>query len=111
MSPDDLAQLFQPFNRLGQEGKGQEGTGIGLVMAKRLVALMGGTLGVESAVGAGSVFWFEMNAAEGETEPVATKPAPVPDDAPGRTLLYIDDIPANLKLVERTSRAGRTCGF
>ncbi len=60
LSPEKLAQLFQPFNRLGQEAGGEEGTGIGLVVAKRLVELMGGVIGVESTVGVGSVFWFEL---------------------------------------------------
>src|SRR3954463_7159237 len=69
LSPDELAQLFQPFNRLGQEGGGQEGTGIGLVVARQLIELMGGVIGVESAVGSGSVFWFELKAA---AEPVLT---------------------------------------
>ena len=61
LSPEKLAQLFQPFNRLGQEAGDEEGTGIGLVVTKRLVELMGGVLGVESTVGAGSVFWFELD--------------------------------------------------
>ncbi|MDO8311760.1 MAG: hybrid sensor histidine kinase/response regulator, partial [Sideroxyarcus sp.] len=47
LSAEQLAQLFQPFNRLGQEAGGEEGTGIGLVVAKRLVELMGGSIGVE----------------------------------------------------------------
>src|SRR4029453_16882694 len=55
-----LAQLFQPFNRLGQEAGGVAGTGIGLVVTKRLAELMGGVLGVESTVGVGSVFWCEL---------------------------------------------------
>ena len=61
LAPEQLAQLFQPFNRLGREVGPEQGTGIGLVMCKRLVELMGGTMGVESAVGVGSVFWFELN--------------------------------------------------
>ena len=63
LPPDMLLQLFQPFNRLGQERSTEEGTGIGLVMSKRLVELMGGVIGVESTVGSGSVFWFELNSA------------------------------------------------
>ena len=46
LSPEKLAQLFQPFNRLGQEASTVAGTGIGLVMTKRLVELMGGVIGV-----------------------------------------------------------------
>src|SRR5437764_131870 len=63
LPPNMLVQLFQPFNRLGQERNTEEGTGIGLVMSKRLVELMGGAIGVESTVGMGSVFWFELNLA------------------------------------------------
>ena len=48
LSPEKLAQLFQPFNRLGQEAAGEAGTGIGLVVTKRLVELMGGAIGVDS---------------------------------------------------------------
>jgi hypothetical protein len=55
-----MTQLFQPFNRLGQESSTEEGTGIGLVMSKRVVELMKGVIGVESTVGVGSVFWFEL---------------------------------------------------
>ena len=60
LPPEKLAQLFQPFNRLGQETGAEEGTGIGLVVTKRLVELMGGTIGVESTVGVGSEFWIEL---------------------------------------------------
>ena len=61
LAPEQLAQLFQPFNRLGKEAGAEEGTGIGLVVTKRLVELMGGAIGVESTVGEGSVFWIELN--------------------------------------------------
>lgn len=60
LSADKLAQLFQPFNRLGREKDFEPGTGIGLVICKRLVQMMGGNIGVESAVDEGSLFWFEL---------------------------------------------------
>ena len=106
LTPEKLAQLFQPFNRLGQEANVVEGTGIGLVVAKRLIEWMGGAIGVESNVGTGSVFWFDMNLTDepllavpaGETD--ALSQAPVQADAQLRTLLYVEDNPANLMLVE-----------
>ena len=61
LTTDQVAQLFQPFNRLGQEGSAEKGTGIGLVVCKRLVELMGGTIDVASTVGEGSVFSIELN--------------------------------------------------
>jgi signal transduction histidine kinase/DNA-binding response OmpR family regulator len=63
LTRDDLAQLFQSFNRLGNENGNEEGTGIGLVVSKRLVEAMGGELGVQSTLGKGSVFWFELDLA------------------------------------------------
>ena len=106
LSPDKLAQLFQPFNRLGQEASAEQGTGIGLVLCKRLVELMGGVIGVESEVGGGSMFWIDLNltaepqAAVSAPEAVDAAPAPVPANAQRRTLLYVEDNPANLMLVE-----------
>jgi PAS domain S-box-containing protein len=107
LPPDMLMQLFQPFNRLGRERSTEEGTGIGLVMSKRLVELMGGAIGVESTVGSGSVFWFDLNSAVAprlaldRAESAAIPQAHVQDGAPLRTLLYVEDNPANLKLVEQ----------
>jgi CheY-like chemotaxis protein len=107
LPPEKLAQLFQPFNRLGQESSAEEGTGIGLVMSKRVVELMGGVIGVESTVGVGSVFWFELSSAAApqlavdRAEPTAMAQAQVQHGAPLRTLLYVEDNPANLKVVEQ----------
>jgi CheY-like chemotaxis protein len=107
LPPDMLLQLFQPFNRLGRETSAEEGTGIGLVMSKRLVELMGGAIGVERTVGLGSVFWFELNSAPTPqlavdlAKPVAIAQAQVQQGTPLRTLLYVEDNPANLKLVDQ----------
>jgi CheY-like chemotaxis protein len=106
LSPEKLEQLFQPFNRLGQEGGVEEGAGIGLVVTKRLVDLMGGTIGVESSIGGGCEFWIELAQAD--------KPQPAAEIAPPtellmqshgkqsqRVLLYVENNPANLMLVEQ----------
>jgi signal transduction histidine kinase len=61
LSADQLAQLFQPFNRLGKELSADKGTGMSLAVTKRLVELMGGSIGVDSTVGTGSEFWIELN--------------------------------------------------
>jgi PAS domain S-box-containing protein len=106
LTAEKLAQLFQPFNRLGQEANVEEGTGIGLVVAKRLIEWMGGSIGVESTVGQGSVFWIELKLAEepqtiaDAVDPMAAVALPILSDAQLRTLLYVEDNPANLMLVE-----------
>ena len=106
LAPEQLAQLFQPFNRLGNEASMEQGTGIGLVVAKRLVELMGGIIGVDSQVGEGSVFWIELNLTAAplltilETEQAAPARPKPPDGITQRTVLYVEDNPANLKLVE-----------
>ena len=61
LPPEKISQLFQPFNRLGQELKTAEGIGIGLAVSKRLIDAMGGEIGVESTVGVGSTFWIELD--------------------------------------------------
>jgi PAS domain S-box-containing protein len=106
LPPHKLEQLFHPFNRLGQEHGPVEGTGIGLVVTKQLVELMGGTIGVESTVGVGSEFWIELNVddmpqfAAGNSLPAERAPQALGNMAL-RTLLYVENNPANLMLVEQ----------
>jgi signal transduction histidine kinase/ActR/RegA family two-component response regulator len=108
LDADHLSQLFQPFNRLGREEGGLEGTGIGLVVSKRLTELMNGRIGVQSKVGTGSEFWIELqlsvapvmlgpDVVASALEPTAAQQA----DTMVHTVLYVEDNPANLTLVER----------
>jgi PAS domain S-box-containing protein len=60
LTAEQLDLLFQPFNRLDQALGPLEGTGIGLVVSKRLMEMMGGTIGAHSTLGQGSIFWFEL---------------------------------------------------
>jgi CheY-like chemotaxis protein len=102
---DKLAQLFQPFNRLGKETGIDEGTGIGLMVSKRLIELMKGEIGVRSTVGVGSEFWIELDRsvqAQKANPADASVVAPATASTAGRlrTVLYVEDNPANLMLVE-----------
>ncbi len=107
LPPEKLAQLFQPFNRLGQEAGGAEGTGIGLVVTKRLVELLGGSIGVDSTVGEGSTFWVELietTAPQLSVDEAASTATDIQETQPAgraRTVVYVEDNPANLKLVEQ----------
>lgn len=103
------ADLFTPFNRLGQEASAIEGTGIGLVIAKRFTEMMGGRIGVASKKGVGSTFWIELPVVFAEGEPVARSSPGVEQttgtsqgqDKEGRTIVYIEDNPANLRFMQQ----------
>jgi signal transduction histidine kinase/CheY-like chemotaxis protein len=107
LSPDRIGQLFQPFNRLGREVGAEEGTGIGLVVSKRLVELMEGQIGVESCVGVGSTFWIELAPADAAQpggdfhDAIKALATVVRNDTLLGTLLCIEDNPTNLALVEK----------
>jgi signal transduction histidine kinase/ActR/RegA family two-component response regulator len=106
LSVEMQSQLFQPFNRLGQEVNVEEGTGIGLVVAKRLTELMGGTIGVDSQLGNGCMFWIELNTTDAPNimaDEIATEIHIQPKDMPDtikHTLLYVEDNPANMMVVQ-----------
>jgi PAS domain S-box-containing protein len=110
IDPEIQDQLFQPFNRLGAEETNIEGTGIGLVITKRLVESMGGEVGVESQINEGSTFWCRLPVAtdipNGKTETNEDELAShtKTSDTTQQTILYIEDNPANLRLVEQLVR-------
>ncbi len=111
IAPERMHRLFTPFDRLDVPEGSIEGTGLGLALSKGLVELMGGTLRAESTPGTGSAFSLELPLAEAPShEPVVQQTSAPGSDAqivPG-TVLYIEDNPSNLRLVERivTRRPG-----
>ncbi len=103
---ESQARLFTPFNRLGAENSGKEGTGIGLTIARKLTRLMGGDIGFESGP-MGSTFWIELEACSAEPpRAAAEKPREAPDYGPFKSsrnkVLYIEDNELNTLLMERT---------
>ena len=105
LSQDDIDRLFQPFERLSADKGPVEGTGIGLVITKRLMELMHGEVGVESTPGAGATFWVELNVVAGEKSDgevigeQTVQDDKRPDMARQFTVLYIEDNAANRKLI------------
>jgi signal transduction histidine kinase/CheY-like chemotaxis protein len=103
LTPAQQGQLFTPYNRLGREVGTIRGTGIGLVLARQLVELMGGTLTVRSEAEHGTVVTVDLPRAAPATEPTRSTVA-----GPwhgGGVVLYIEDEPVNQVLVQETLRA------
>jgi PAS domain S-box-containing protein len=103
---EKLARLFTPFDRLGAEQTGVEGTGLGLALCQRLIHAMHGSIGVDSTVGSGSMFWVELARAESPFERVvlAQRNGSHPQngsEAIQRTILYVEDNLSNLTLIEQ----------
>lgn len=105
IEPEFMHSLFRPFERAAAVDGLIEGTGIGLVLAKRLTEAMGGTIGVETNLGSGTLFWVEFpqrgQAEETEDSPVAPAAALHVTSAGERRVLYIEDNPANMRLVKK----------
>jgi signal transduction histidine kinase len=99
LTPEQLAALFQPYNRLGRESSGVEGTGIGLVISRNLAEMMGGALTASSESGVGAIFTLRLPAADGALPPAVrysdTRPAPYRE----RSVHYIEDNETNIEVM------------
>lgn len=108
ISKERQAELFQPFNRLGAERSGIEGSGIGLVITKQLVEQMSGEISYNSEHGVGSEFWVEFpmvnNTTPSNASPQQTfidKSIPELKIKQAKQILYVEDNPASLKLMQK----------
>ena len=107
LDDEQISRLFTSFERLGAESTAIEGTGIGLALSKKLVEMMGGSVGVFSKKGDGSTFWLELNCREQKhIENIRRESDSVlssrDESQPAEyTILYIEDNKANLMLVEK----------
>ena len=113
LTPEEQARLFVPFERLHADERQIEGTGIGLVLSRKLLDVMGGEIGVESAPGSGSTFWIRLPVATGEEHKAVPPPAAAARPADGdrgrrHDVLCIEDNPANLRLIARAGPGTRT---
>ncbi|MFO1329781.1 MAG: PAS domain S-box protein [Rubrivivax sp.] len=114
LTAEQQARLFQAFERLGAERGTIEGSGIGLLVSRHLVEAMGGSIGVDSAVGRGSTFWVELPAGDppAPAAAVATASASVAAVAVGDAsgpVLCVDDNPVNLMLLQ--AMLDEACGL
>jgi PAS domain S-box-containing protein len=103
IATEKLARLFTPFDRLGAEQSGVEGTGLGLALCQRLMHAMAGGIGVKSKVGEGTAFWIEIPAVDSPLKTLPrnrTQPAAFASTSGAGKILYIEDNLSNLTLVE-----------
>lgn len=107
---EDILKLFNPFERIGAERTGTEGTGLGLNVVKKLIEAMGGRLGVESQIGTGSTFWVELPKSDSQKE-VMEKSGQFSmlktDENFSGKILYVEDNPSNVELVEQVISSKR----
>lgn len=107
LDEEQLSNLFIPFERVGAENSDIEGSGVGLVICKKLIEMMGGSIGVTSNKDSGSTFWFDIKALNKNeylenSENCGTPPIESTENFNHKqTILYIEDNQANLDLVKR----------
>ena len=106
LSPDQVARLFAPFERLDATNDGIEGTGLGLTLCRGLVRSMDGDIGVESTRGQGATFWVDLPSTAEVASPTVVDgppdgPAASPETPAPGLVLHIEDNSSNLRLIER----------
>ncbi|MEI6061623.1 MAG: PAS domain S-box protein [Bacteroidota bacterium] len=104
IKPEDIGKLFQAFERIGADKTEIEGTGLGLMLVKKLTEAMGGLVGVESGIGNGSTFWIELPVYENSEPDISQntgeKTEEINVSMQAGTVLYIEDTLSNIELIE-----------
>lgn len=104
ISDENISRLFNPFERVGADKTGVEGTGLGLSVVKKLVEAMDGTVNVKSSKGKGTTFWFDLPVSDTNGMDASKLKNSSHDSLPpvkSGTILYIEDNPSNLELLEQ----------
>ncbi len=105
IAEEEIEKLFTPFQRIGSEISEVEGTGLGLAVAKKLIEVMNGTIGVESKIGVGSTFWIKLPKTESQADRLEHLGDLIKQGAgkslASGTILYVEDNISNIQLVEQ----------